>query len=57
MRKIGTRKLGSHITNSRPRMTLKQGIGTLKKANFQSHVREIADKKTVYKVRMYCNLM
>jgi hypothetical protein len=54
---IGTKKLGSHIMNShikRPRIPLKYvdnyplSIGSLIKANFQSHIREIAFKKPAY---------
>ena len=51
MREIGTPKIGSHIMNShikRPRNTINWRIGSRKKAIFQSHIREIADKKTAY---------
>ncbi len=51
MREIGAPNIGSHIMNShikRPRSTINQRIGSRKKAIFQSHLREIADKKTAY---------
>ena len=51
MREIGTEKICSHITNShikRSRMTVDYRIGSRKMANSQSHIREIADKKTAY---------
>jgi hypothetical protein len=57
MREIGTKKLGSHIMNSlikRPRIPVNWGIGFLKRANFQSHICEMADKKTAYnEVHLY----
>ncbi len=58
MRKIGTAKIGLHIRNShikRPTITAKIEDRFLKKAIFQSHIREIADKKTAYNEgRLYC---
>jgi hypothetical protein len=51
MQEIGTKKIGSHIMNShikRPMIPINYGIGSLKTANFQSHIREFADKKTAY---------
>jgi hypothetical protein len=57
MREIGTVKYVSHITNShikRPRITIKERIGSIKKDHSQSHIREFADKKTAYnEVRLY----
>jgi hypothetical protein len=57
MREIGTPKIGSDIMNShikRPRNTINWRIGSGKKAIFQSHIHEIADKKTAYnKGRLY----
>ncbi len=49
MQETGTNKLGSRIMNLhkiRPRMPINKGIGSLKKAYFQSHISEIADKQT-----------
>ncbi len=41
----------------RPKIPRNQVIGSLKKANFQSHICEIADKKTAYnKARLYNEL-
>ncbi len=58
MQEKGTKKIGSHIMNlhiKRPWIPINQGIGSFKKANLQSHIREIADKKTAYnEVRLYC---
>jgi len=51
MREIGTLKISSHIMNShikRPRITKNKRIGSRKKPFFQSHIREITDKKTAY---------
>ena len=48
MREIGTEKISSYITNShikRPRMTVNKRIGSRKMADFQLHIRKIADKK------------
>ncbi len=57
MREIGTPKIGSHIMNlhiKRPRNIINWRIGSRKKAIFQSHILEIADKKTAYnKGRLY----
>jgi hypothetical protein len=51
MREIGTPKIGSHIMNlhiKRPRMTVNERLGSIKKAISGLHIREIADKKTAY---------
>ncbi len=57
MRKIGTKKIGSHITNShikRPRMTVDWGLHSRKLVNLQSQIHEFADKKTAYnEVHLY----
>ncbi len=57
MREIGTPKIGSHIMNlniKRPRNTINWRIGSRKKAIFQSHICEIADKKTAYNQGRAC---
>ncbi len=51
MQELGTPKIGSNIINlhiKRPRITINKRIGSRKKAIFQLHIREIADKKTAY---------
>jgi len=51
MREIGTQKIGLHVMNlhiKRPRITVNLRIGSRKMAISQSHIREIADKKTAY---------
>jgi len=51
MQDIGTPKIGSHITNSnvkRPSITVNQRVGSRKEAIPESHICEIADKKTAY---------
>jgi hypothetical protein len=50
MPEIGTKKIGSHILNlhiKRPNLAINKGIGSLKKGNFKSHVRKIADNRTL----------
>ena len=61
MREIGTEKMCSHITNSHikiPSITGNSRIGSRKMANSQSHICEIADKKTAYNEgRLYIVLL
>ncbi len=48
IQEIGTKKSGVHIMNSqikRPRIPINYGMGSLKTANFQSHISQFKDKK------------
>ncbi len=51
MLEIGTPQICSHIMNlhiKRPTITVNKRIGSRKKAIFQLHIREFADKNTAY---------